>query len=159
MNRIKKISFSSQPFVLLLLALFVSMSTALVIMGTLAFRTVSNNADTHGLDRVMTAFTRSAVFADDASGVCRFSNENGTDVFVIESDIDGETYRHNLYVVNGMLMESFTSAERAFSPEEGETLCEASMLAAEVKPDSVVLTIEGEEGNTRSFTVALKAAE
>lgn len=151
-------------FVLLLLAVFACLSTFLVMMGAQVYRATVVHAEKNNNDRIMTAVVRSAVWAEDGGEVSieQYDDLNLT-VLAIKNDFgDGDIYYKRLYCKDGYLWESYTSAEREFNGESGDTLC--SLEAFEPSIDGKVLTVklrapDGTENTVQAYLRAGGAEE
>ena len=110
-------------FVLLLLAVFAVLSTLLVLMGAQVYRSTVARAAATNDKRIISAVVRSAVWAQDG-GEVRIRSYDGVDVLEIVDQFEEETYIQRLFCNDGKLWESYTSAEREFDIESGDTLCD-----------------------------------
>ncbi len=116
-------------FVFLLLAIFAIGCILVTAMAAEAYRSTVADSDRNNTDRVLAAVVRGAVRSEDAGTVKieRFEEEGITSLTFV-NDYDGEIYYRRLYCNGGYLWESLTSEERGFSPDMGDTLCEASLF-------------------------------
>ena len=143
--------------VLALLTLFAVVSTMLAVFGAQAYCGTMARTERHGSDRVISAFLRNAARADDRAGAIAVEQIDGMDVLCIASEEDGERYIKRIYVSDGSLRELYTSRERPFDPEGGETICPARGMRAE--EDGGLLRICVKDAGGREITVyaALRA--
>ena len=125
-------------FVLLLLAVFAVLSTLLVLMGAQVYRSTVARAAATNDKRIISAVVRSAVWAQDG-GEVRIRSYDGVDVLEIVDQFEEETYIQRLFCNDGKLWESYTSAEREFDIESGDTLCD--LEGFEPSLDGHMLTI------------------
>lgn len=142
---------------LTLLTLFAVVSTMLAVFGAQAYCGTTARTERHGSDRVISAFIRNAARADDRAGAIAVEQIDGMDVLCIASEEDGERYIKRIYVSDGSLRELYTSRERPFDPEGGETICPARGMRAE--EDGGLLRICVTDAGGREITVyaALRA--
>ena len=110
----------SGAFVFMLLGVFAVFSMLLVVLGAQAYRTTVDGAAAHTQKRIVTAFVRNAVRAQDERGAITVEEHDGLPVLALSSELDGERYVQYIYSYGGSLCELFTSARYGFSPEDGE---------------------------------------
>ncbi len=143
-------------FVLLLLALFACLSVFLVMVGAQAYRGTVDRADINNDHRIAAALVRSAVWAQDG-GVVRIEDHEGMPALAIEDNYDGEIYIKRLFCRDGWLMESYTSEERGFDPEDGEELCELSAFAPRKEGGILTVHLTAPDGSESDVLVRLRA--
>lgn len=127
-------------FVLLLLAVFAAMSTLLVTLGAQVYRGTVERANQNNQARILSMVVRSALWAEDGLGEAMVEEHDGVITLAVVSRYDDEAYVKRLFCREGKLYESFTSAEYPFSPESGESICDAA--AFEPSIDNGLLTVE-----------------
>ena len=145
-------------FVLLLLALFAGLSTLLVTLGAQVYRNTMETFDNHSTTRVLNSVVRSSVWTEDGNGeICveKFDDLGITSLTVI-NDYDGERYFKRLYCKDGWLYESFTSEERQFDGETGESMCEATLFEPAIEGNMIRINIADAEGNRDTICIALR---
>lgn len=145
-------------FVLLLLALFAGLSTLLVTMGAQVYRDTVETFDNHSTSRVLNSVVRSSVWTEDGNGeisVEKF-DDLGITSLTVANDYDGEIYYKRLYCKDGWLYESFTSEERVFDGESGESMCEATKFEPVIDGQMIRIDVADADGNTDTICIALR---
>lgn len=82
----------SGAFVFMLLGVFAVFSMLLVVLGAQAYRTTVDGAAAHTQKRIVTAFVRNAVRAQDERGAITVEEHDGLPVLALSSELDGERY-------------------------------------------------------------------
>lgn len=145
-------------FVFLLLGVFAVFSTMLVLVGAQAYRALTESAERHNDERVLHAYVLNAVRADDAAGSLEVTQEGGMPVLRVAYDVDGEVYVKRMYCYDGALRELFVSEDYEFDPAEGETICAAQSMQAQIDGGLLTVTLTGEDGGVVCARAALRAA-
>lgn len=146
-------------FVFLLLGLFAVLSTMLVLLGAQAYRSLTAAAERHNTERILHAYVYNAALADDAAGALEIGQEGGLDVLRVVYDYgDGDVYVKRIYCCDGALRELFAAEEYVFEPEEGEAICPAESMKAEIDRGLLSVTLTGADGRTVLAQAALRAA-
>ena len=159
MNSRGNISHSIQGlFVFVLLGLFAVMSTLMVLLGALMYHGTVEKTNKNNETRVMSAYVRSMVRAEDAAGNVSVEKADGEDRLALYEDIDGEAYVTWLYLYDGHLCEQFTEADNAFSPEGGTTICPANSFAAEIENQLLTVKLTNANDEPCTVQVALRCA-
>ncbi len=158
MNRIKASSHAiSGVFVFLLLGIFAVFATVMVLLGARAYKAGADRADAHNAARIAAAYVRSMVRSDDAEGALRAEEIAGIPMVSMENNYDGDLFVTRLYVYDGMLREWFTDAEMAFEPENGEGICAADEMTADLHDGMLTVGVRNGEAWTM-VDIALRAA-
>ncbi len=145
-------------FVFLLLGLFAVFATVLALLGVRAYTAAAARTGVHSDARICTAYLRTMLRSEDKAGAISLETVTGqlpedggeaeVDVLALRENYDGDAYVTYLYVWNGSLREWFTDADEPFRPAEGEKICPADALTAEL--DGSLLSVEIQSGETRS---------
>jgi hypothetical protein len=136
------VSHSMQgAFVFVLLGLFAIMSTLLVLLGAQMYRNVTMRADQGNENRILNAYVRSMVRAEDAQEALSIEEHDGITTLAMHEMIGEDPYVTWIYTYDGMLCEQFTRAEREFKPEAGSKLAEANSFEPEIRDGMVTVTI------------------
>ena len=143
-------------FVLLLLALFACLSTFLVMMGAQVYRSTVERAGLNNDARIISAVVRSSVWAEDG-GEVRIEQHDGMDILAIVDDFDGEVYIQRLFCHDGMLWESYTSEERGFDLESGDTLCELEKFEPSLDGQMLTIRLTTKTGKESTLQMYLRA--
>ena len=144
-------------FVFLLLGVFAVFSTVMVLLGVKAYRGAVERTEAHNASRIASAYIRSMLRADDEAGAFSLESCEGlvgepgaeetvtVNVLTLRNDY-GEEYITRIYVYDGFLREWFTRASEPFYPDQGEVVCPAEELTAEIKGS--LLTVHLRTGDT-----------
>ena len=143
----------------LLLAVFAVGATQLTLLGAQAYRATVARSQTHNRERIVPAVIRSAVLAGIASGAVSVEEIDGVCCLTVRSEEEGRAYLRRMYVWQGNLCELFTSADRAFAPEGGETLCAAQALEAELNGSLLTARVTGADGRETEVCMSLCGEE
>ena len=145
-------------FIFLLLGIFATLSTLTVLLGAQAYQSIVRRSDAQSADRILRAFVRGAVQAEDADGAVFVEELDGVRMLTLTSKIDGETYVRRIYCHDGELRERFTSAGRPFDPELGETVCAARDFEPRIEGGLLTVRMTGSDGEPCEVCVALRSA-
>ena len=145
-------------FVFVLLGLFAVMSTLMVLLGAQMYRNTVDHAARNNEDRVMAAYVRSMVRAEDADGAVSVESQNGVDTLALREELDGEGYVTWLYCHEGQLYEQFTSEGDEFDPADGTPICPAQRFAPRIEGGLLTVDMTDGKGRQSSVRVALRCA-
>lgn len=144
-------------FVFLLLGIFAVFSTVMVLLGARAYKATSERTTNHNDIRIASAYMRSMVRSDDAADAVKIENIGGVHAVTLVNVYGEDTYFTRLYAYGGTLRELFTDAELEFEPQNGEPVCAADSMKAEIK--NGILTIEIQKGEEcTEVDIALRSA-
>jgi hypothetical protein len=146
-------------FVLLLLAVFAAMSTLLVTLGAQVYRGTVERANANNEARILSAVVRSAVWAEDGLSQVMVEEIDGVKTLSILSTYDDESYVKRLYCHDGMLWESFTSAEYEFDLTDGESLCAARSFEPCIENGFLTVELAGKDGSRSTVQLQLRSTE
>ncbi len=146
-------------FVLLLLAIFAILSTFLITMGAQQYRSTVEHSEENNNARIMSAVVRSAVWAEDGGEVIVESyGEYGLKTLAIIDRYDeDEVYYKRLFCHDGFLYESYTSEDRGFDIEAGESLCELAAFEPNIEGQMLTIRLVGVDGTENTIKVRLRA--
>ena len=147
----------SGVFVFMLLGLFAVFSTLMVMFGVRAYRSAAELSGVHGRSRIASAYLRSMARGSDEDGALRIETVDGVETVTLLSSYDDEEYVTRLYVYDGYLREWFTEASEPFEPENGETVCEADAMTAELEGNLLIVSVET-DGAWSTVCCAVRAA-
>ncbi len=146
----------SGVFVFLLLGIFAVFGTVMVLLGAKVYRGITEVSGFHNQSRITSSYLRSMVRADDETGTLTIDDLNGTPIITMRNVYDEDVYITRIYVWDGMLREWFTEEEIEFEPENGEEICAAQAMEAEL--DRNMLRVRVLTGDTwRDVNIALRA--
>ena len=147
----------SGVFVFLLLGIFAVFSTVMVLLGARAYKSTSERTTTHNDVRIASAYLRSMVRSGDQDGAVLVEDIDGVRSVTLVNVYDEDTYYTRLYAYGGTLRELFTEAELGFSPENGEPVCAADTMNAEIR-DGILNVQIGSGEEWTEVDIALRSA-
>ena len=145
----------SSAFIFLLLGLFCILSALLVLFGVRAYQHTAGLMTSHNTSRILQAYVRSAVRSDDMADAFSVSTIDGIPVLSIQ-ETEEECVRF-IYYHEGFLKELYLSAEDAFAPELGETLCPLSGFSASLSGRLLSICLTDTDGETYAADIALRS--
>ena len=152
MDNRKMVTHSMQgAFVFVLLGLFAVMSTLMVLLGAQMYRNTVDHAAANNEGRVLGAYVRSMIRAEDGADDVAVENFGGMPVLALSEHIDGEDYVTWLYCHEGQLFEQYTSAGHDFEPDSGTAICPAQRFEPTLSDG--LLTVDMIEGDGTPCTV------
>lgn len=159
MDNRKMVNHSMQGvFVFVLLGVFAVMSTLMVLLGAQMYRNTVDHTTENNRERVLGAYVRSMIRAEDADMSVSVETLGGVIVLALSEQIDGEDYVTWLYSYDGQLYEQFTEADRDFKPASGTAICPAKAFRPILSGS--LLTVDMVDGMDEvcSVQVALRCA-
>ena len=155
-----KISHSMQGvFVFVLLGLFAVMSTLMVLLGAQMYRGTVDRSDRNNGYRVLSAYVRSMIRAEDGAGAVSVDHFDGIDALALREEIDGDAYVTWIYRYDGELYEQFTDDTGDFDPADGNAICPADDFAVRVDGGLVTVDMKDQNGEPCTVQVALRCVE
>lgn len=147
----------SGVFVFLLLGIFAVFSTVMVLLGARAYKATSERTTNHNDVRIASAYMRSMVRSGDQADSILIEDIAGVRAVTLINHYGGNLYYTRLYTYGGMLRELFTDAEIEFEPENGEPVCAADSMDAQLNDGILNIKIHnGDEWN--QVDIALRSA-
>ena len=146
-------------FVFVLLGLFALMSTLMVLLGAQMYRSAVSNASQNNARRVLSAYLRSMVRAEDAFESVKIEDHDGVNAIALYEDIDDETYVTWIYPYDGHIMEQFTSADYDFDPEDGTPIVAAKTMQPELEDGLLTVRLVNDQEEPSEVQVALRCAQ
>ena len=143
-------------FVFVLLGLFAVMSTLMVLLGAQMYRNTVDHATANNEDRVLGAYVRSMVRADDVAKAVRVETHDGVTVLAL---LDDEEYVTWLYCNDGQLYEYYTHAEAEFNPDSGMAICPALSFEPKLEDGLLTVNMTNAKGVAETVRVALRCAQ
>lgn len=144
-------------FVFLLLGLFAVMSMLLVLESAQVYRGIVDETARHNNQRIMRAYMRNALSAEDNEGVVRVQEIDGIQVLAITEPPDEyDTYIKYIYCYDGALRELYVSESYGFHPQSGEEICGMDRCELELKGQLLCVSITDAQGNVYSENIALR---
>ena len=149
----------SGAFVFLLLGVFAVFSTLLVLLCAQAYRNTVDQTSVHSEERIMQAFVRNTLRAEDATDAINITSEDGITALTISNFFGGDEYIRYIYCYNGMLRDLFVAAENGFNPGQGEEICAASSFDAVVEDGLLKAELTGTDGTVYTASIAQRSAQ
>ena len=145
-------------FVFVLLGLFAVMSTLMVLLGAQMYRNTVDHATRNNEDRVLSAYVRSMVRAQDSLDAVEISENDGIKALEFRETLDDENYVTMLYCYEGQLYEWFTSEGYDFSPVSGTAICPALSFEPRLENGLLTMDMTDGKGEPETVQVALRCA-
>ena len=143
-------------FVFVLLGLFALMSTLMVLLGAQMYRATVARSTANNESRVLSAYVRSMVRAEDGDRALSVERPDGETVaLAMREDIEGRQYVTWLYCHEGSLYELFTEAAYSFDPEAGTPICPAADFDPAIDNGLLTVRMLDGAGKAREVRVAL----
>ena len=146
-------------FVFVLLGLFAVMSTLMVLLGAQMYRNTVDRATANNEDRVLGAYVRSMVRAEDAADAVGIEEHDGVKAPALREDYDGEAFVTWLYCWEDQLYEQFTEAEGEFEPQSGTAICPAGSFEPRLEGNLLTIDMTDGKGEPETVMVALRCAQ
>lgn len=144
-------------FVFLLLGLFAVMSMLLVLESAQVYRGIVDETAQHNNQRILRAYMRNALAAEDNEGVVQVQEIDGIKALVISEPPDeSDSYVRYIYCYDGALRELYVSTSYGFQPQSGEEICEMGQCDMELKGQLLCVNITDAQGNVYSENIALR---
>ena len=146
-------------FVFVLLGLFAVMSTLMVLLGAQMYRNTVDRSTANNEDRVLSAYVRSMIRAEDTSDAMEIGEYDGVKTLAMREDLDGEPYVTWLYCYDGQIYEYFTSDDGTFNPESGTAICPAQRFEPSLDNGLLTVNMINAKGVPETVRVALRCAQ
>ena len=159
MDNRKMVTHSMQgAFVFVLLGLFAVMSTLMVLLGAQMYRNTVDHATANNQGRVLSAYVRSMVRAEDAAQSVSIEEHDGIKALALRESLDSGDFVTMLYCYEDELYEWYTSVGYDFTPQSGTAICPA--FSFEPRLEGGLLTVDMTDGKGEQSTVkvALRCA-
>lgn len=145
---------------LLIFALFAVLSLVIVTAAISSFRQASvaaeNDSELRGALSYITGKLRNASSSKDIT----IGEINGTKVFSVATELDGEKYQNRLYVYNGALLEQLTVYDQKPDLKNGSFI--TSIKSVDIKEEKSGLykiSAETKDGIKKETSVSLEQAQ
>ena len=145
-------------FVFVLLGIFAVMSTLMVLLGAQMYRNTVDRATANNEGRVLSAYVRSMIRAEDGADDVAVEEYDGTPVLALKESIEGEDYVTWLYCYEGQLYEQYTSAGHDFEPGSGSAICPAQSFVPALSDGLLTVDMTDGAGVPCTVRVGLRCA-
>ena len=148
-------------FVFVLLGLFAVMSTLMVLLGAQMYRNTVDHATLNNEDRVLSAYVRSMVRAEDAAQAVSVEEHDGIRVLALREagEADEEAYVTKLYCFEDSLYEWYTSEGHEFTPQSGTAICPAYSFEPTLQDGLLTMNMTNAKGEAETVQVALRCPQ
>ena len=146
-------------FVFVLLGLFALMSTLMVLLGAQMYRSTVAHAQANNAKRVLSAYLRSMVRAQDGAQTVELQEYDGVMALALYEDIGSDRYVTWIYQYDGYLREQFTSDGYDFDPEDGTPITPAHSFDPELGDGLLTVRATNERDEASVVQVALRCPQ
>lgn len=147
----------SQAFVFLLLAVFATLSTLMVLFSAQLYRGTVSETEQIGERRVLSSYIANVVHGNDGAGMVRVEERAGIKMLVFDWKDSGEHYETLVYCYDGYLRELFADAQQEFEPEYGEKICAVRTFEPVLQDGLLEVCIQDEYGEESVIHLALRS--
>ncbi len=145
-------------FIFVLLGLFALMSTLMVLLGAQMYRATVDRATANNESRVLSAYIRGMVRAEDARQAVSVEEVDGVRVLALREQIDGDDYVTWIYQYEDQLYEQFMDEAFGFEPDFGTEVCPVGSFEPELDGGLLTVRMTDEKGAPCTVQVALRCA-
>lgn len=145
-------------FIFVLLGIFALMSTLMVLLGAQMYRATVDHSQQNNQERLLRAYVRSMVHAQDSGGTIEIVEENGIPVLCMKELFDDEVYITRLYQHEGSLYEYFADGEQTFNLGDGTAICSAGSFKADLEGQLLTVKMTDGSGKPCEVRVAIHCA-
>ena len=144
---------SSRVFTVVLLAVFFVVMMGGLAAGVAMYQAVANNQIDTNMARMQAGLLASNVHANDSAGTLGTGNgPEGRSLVMTEKADDGSKYEMRIYLHDGKIVQEYSVAGAAYTPERAQTLITSSTFDFELHGN--LLIIHTDQGATN---VALRS--
>ena len=146
-------------FVFVLLGLFALMSTLMVLLGAQMYRNTVDLSTRNNEGRVLSAYVRSMVRAEDATQALTVEELDGIPVLTMRETLDDGGFVTMLYCYDDHLYEWYTSEGHEFTPQSGTAICPAFSFVPSLNDSLLTVDMTNANGDAETVQVALRCAQ
>lgn len=146
-------------FIFVLLGLFALMSTLMVLLGAQMYRGTVDRSTANNDDRVLGAYVRSMVRAEDARGAVSVEEASGVKAIALREEIEGTDFVTFIYEYEGQLCEQFMEEAYEFEPDAGTAICPVNSFDAELEEGLLTVRMTDDKDEPCTVQVALRCAQ
>lgn len=160
MRRIATVQHGMQGvFVFVLLGLFAVMSTLMVLLGAQMYRGTVDRAEANNASRVLSAYARSMVRAQDAAQALSVEEYDGVKALAMREGEGDDRFVTWLYCYQGWLYEQFTGLSDDMRPERGTAICRAGSFDPSLEDGLLTMRMTDAAGEPCTVQVALRCPQ
>ena len=149
-------------FIFVLLGLFALMSTLMVLLGAQMYRATVDHSQNNNQDRLLSAYVRSMVRAQDGNEAISIEEVDGASVLCMTDEWMGDMLVTRLYQHEGKLYEDFIidrgDEDDPFELGDGEAICDANSFVAEMNGNLLTVNMTDANDQPCEVRVALHCA-
>ena len=146
--------------VFMLLGLFLLLSMLLVLLGAQAYKANNDRVNAHNTQRVLSAYIRSAMQAEDNADSIAVLEKDGVCVLAVRYGADEEDAAcRYIFCAEGELQEKYQLAERQLVLSGGETICAAEKMEAALEDGCLRVNVTDAQGNEQEVCIALRTTQ
>ncbi len=146
-------------FIFVLLGLFALMSTLMVLLGAQMYRATVDRATANNENRVLSAYMRSMVRAEDAAGAVSVEDVDGVTALALREEFDGFGYVTWIYQYEDQLCEQFMEEGYEFEPDAGTAVCPVGSFEPVLEDGLLTVRMTDDKGVPCIVQVALRCAQ
>lgn len=146
-------------FIFVLLGLFALMSTLMVLLGAQMYRATVDHSQQNNQNRVLSAYVRSMVRAQDSEGTIDIESLDGTPVLCMREGEGDDAFITRLYQHEGKLYELFTRARNEFALGDGTPICDAGSFDATLENQLLTVKMTNGLGEPCEVRVAMHCVD
>lgn len=162
MNRRNQQTTHSIDFVFVILTFFIYAfcMIALIYMGAMVYRNVTNDRSNHDTVRTTAAYLNEKVRQNDTAGAISVASIEDASALKITTTYNETEYATYIYANNGKLCELFMRAENEPNPEAGTEILEIEDISFVQEENGLIaVSLTDNEGIERTFTLYTMSAE
>lgn len=138
---------SNRVFTIVLLAVFFVVLMTGLAAGVAMYQAVANNQLDTNAARMQSGLLASNVHANDSANALGTGNgPEGRSLVLTKEDADGEKYEMRMYLYNGHIVQEYSPAGAAYTPERAQPLLTSSTFDFGLYGN--LLVIETDQGST-----------
>ena len=146
-------------FIFVLLGLFALMSTLLVLLGAQMYRGTVDRSTANNEDRVLSAYVRSMVRAEDIRAAVSVEDAGGMKAIAMREQFGDENYVTWIYAYEGQLCELFMEEAYDFEPDFGTAICPVGSFEPELNGNLLTVRMTDDKDEPCTVQVALRCAQ
>ena len=159
-KKVRRVQHGMQGvFVFVLLGLFALMSTLMVLLGAQMYHNTVDLSTLNNEGRVLSAYVRSMVRAEDAAESIAVEEYDGIPVLMMREALDDDGFVTMLYCYEDQLYELYTSDDYDFTPQSGTAICPAFSFVPSFENGLLTVDMINAKGESETVRVALRCAQ
>ena len=145
---------------LILFGVFALGILAVLLTGAEIYRDLTRRQEESHQETTAVQYLATRIRQSDRADGVAVQAFQGREALVFPEEIGGARYETRVYCHEGWLWELFSEAGADLSPEDGQKLCQAQCLEADLSQEGVVtLRVQTREGRWETMTLHLHSGE